>query len=234
MNPDSNDFLCSICLELFVPPLAICNQCGNSFHKPCIFRWIKANQQLAACPCCNAKPICVTENRALDRVFELSAEKRTRLCRYCKTAVTTDQMLDNHYALCAAYQRKLNSKSQKRAEYVLELLRNTTPQASIQFSLPDQAKPWLRLTVPDRRENPQELEFVLVGRKHRSDASVYQFEISLAADQQPRLPLQLAAILRYDNEQLETAICTVKRKQPTKLFRITTACTTFQLWICLF
>ena len=228
------EFNCSICLEFFSPPLALCNQCGASFHKLCIFSWINTNNQLAACPCCNATPLCVTENRALNRVFELAAEQTPHRCAYCKAGVTTAELLQNHYAICAAYQRHLLGVTSKRAEFVLNLLAKTVPQAAIAFSLPDHSQPWMRLQIPDRREKPQQLEFILSARRHKHDATIYRFDLCLAPEQLARFPLQLAAIIVYDEDKLDSTICLFKRKVETQLFRIVSQQAVFRLWICIF
>jgi len=228
---EDSPFLCSICYETYSPPLYLCTTCSCNFHQACINKWIQTSGDQAKCPNCNAQPIVIVSNRDLDAV--LQPEHRYR-CRFCKASVTSQQFLEHHYAICAAYQRYLVKVTARRAEFVLELLSKNAAQAAIEFSFPA-SKTCLRadLNVPDRRERPQELNFVLLVRRGKKDTAEYLFEL-MEAESSPRYPLRLAVVLAYDTDKLSSVFKTLIRRKQTKLFQLHAEKGDFRMWICAF
>jgi hypothetical protein len=234
-----DDFVCAVCIEtLFTRPLKRCMGCGKAFHKVCILKWLKTQSSETSCPCCRCSPMMIMDDQYLEQIFVALQNNLLAVCKFCRIRVSTQEILSDHYALCSAYQRKLSKQISQRGEFLWELLSKSTPQIAFDFKYPTGEKPFIRaeINVPDRRESPQTLLFVLFVRKNAKRPNEYLFDIGLADEQHeaPRFPVNLGAILAFCREELHCEVRALKHAKQIKLFKVTSSRPSFRMWIYVF
>jgi hypothetical protein len=234
-----DDFICAICIEtLFKPPLKRCMGCGKAFHRSCILKWLKTQNSDTSCPCCRCSPMMIMDDQYLEQIFSAIQSKLVVVCRFCSIRVSTKEILTDHYALCSAYQRKLSKETNEKTEFLWDLLSKNTPQISFNFKYPKNDKPFVRaeINIPDRRENPQNLLFVLFVRKNAKRPNEYVFDIGLADEQTeaPRFPLHLGSILAFCREELHCQVHALKHAKQIRLFKVQSSKPDFRMWIYVF
>jgi hypothetical protein len=238
MDP-SGDFVCSICIDtLFSRPIKRCEGCGVAFHRVCILKWLKSQGSKTSCPNCRCSPMLIMDDRYLEQLFSSIQTSLPCVCKFCAVRVSTEDILRDHYALCSAYQRKRLEQLYQRGEFLWELLSKNTPQIAFDFKYPKGDRPFIRIEVhiPDRRESPQTLLFILLVQKNAKKDTDYLFNIGLA-DQQteaPRFPLNLGAILSLGKEELYCEVRALTHAKQMKLFKVTTSQPRFRMWIYVF
>ena len=235
----AGDFVCTICIDtLFSRSIKRCEGCGNAFHRVCILKWLRSQGSNTSCPCCRCTPMLISDDHYLEKLFSSIQGNLPMVCSYCSIRVSTHDILRDHYAICTAYQKKLSAEIYKRGEFLWELLSKNTPQISFEFKYPKGEKPFIRaeINIPDRRESPQNLLFVLLVQKNTKKPTEYLFRIGLA-DQQaeaPRFPLNLGAILSLCREELHCDVHALNHAKQIKLFQVTTSQPRFRMWIYVF
>ena len=109
---------------------------------------------------------------------------------------------------------------------------------SFNFKYPSGRKPFIRaeITIPDRRESPQALLFILFIRKNAKNPTEYRFDIGLADKQPeaPRFPLNFGAILAFSREELKCEVRVLDHAKQIELFRITAVKAKFRMWTYVF
>ena len=235
----SEDFVCGVCLDtLFKGNLKRCENCKKAFHTECILKWIRAAPSKANCAACQVSPIILVDDRYLEDLFAAVRSDLLVVCKFCSIHVSTRDILRDHYALCSAYQRKLAKKAYERAEFIIDLLSKNTPQIAFDFKYPNGDKPFIRaeLVVPDRRESPQSLLFVLFVRRNAKRPNEYLFDIGFDQHQTepPRFPLNLGSILTFSLEDIQCEVRALKHTKQIRLFKISSASTEFRMWIYVF
>ena len=63
-----NRLQCSICTEIFNKPLMV--NCGHTFCKNCIDKWIEQNKKSSKCPLCRSPILLSSPNQALLELIE--------------------------------------------------------------------------------------------------------------------------------------------------------------------
>ena len=63
-----NRLQCSICTEIFQKPLMV--NCGHTFCKNCIVKWIERNKKSSKCPLCRSPILLSSPNQALLELIE--------------------------------------------------------------------------------------------------------------------------------------------------------------------
>jgi hypothetical protein len=180
----------------------------------------------------------INDDQYIEELFAAVQNDLLVSCKFCAIKVSTHDILRDHYALCSAYQRKLAKKTYERAEFLWSLFCKITPQISFDFKYPTGRKPFIRaeITIPDRREEPQALLFVLIIRRNTKNPTEYRFDIALADKQPepPRFPLNFGAILAFSRDELKCEVKALDHVRKIPLFHITSTRSHFRMWTYVF
>lgn len=171
---DTGKFICSICLSFLGPPTLMCVDCSTTWHTSCIEKWHKT---AASCPSCRSATPAI-RNRIFDDLIDFVTQDDSWKCEHCSAKVEDRKKLGEHFALCPILNSTALEIALKETNVVWKLARDAAPLGYMQLTLPRTKKvKSLLIDVPDLREKPEQLQFLLDIQPHPRHTNRFQLSL---------------------------------------------------------
>lgn len=199
---DKDKFLCSICLRFISAPTLFCLQCKTSWHQECIEEWRADPKHV--CPICRSVSA-PTKSGILDDLLDFLTEDAAWKCEHCNVKLEDRHKLAEHTALCPTLAAKAFRRAVEQAELIWKLAQQSESLSYMRIHLPKKKKlKTILVDVPDLRDKPDKLQFVLRIQSHAKKETHYR--LTLSEDEEKKAKVHFAVIVECDKQPFVYAV----------------------------